>query len=232
MGKFRSDDVVGYTAKKKYKKRYNRKKPVSRSEVRAIAKAVVEAKPERKNYDYVDLSQIIYPYNTNPWVLDLTEVTQGSTDTTRVGNEITFEYLGIRALLRYNPSASVESFNARVLVFQWYPDTAVDTPTNVSILASTNYIQGYFNRENSGQYKVLFDQRMVMQNDSASPNAEHLIDIAIPKSTKGLRKTLHFNDANTTGTNHIFMTVLCDTADGVDGPLMDHTYSRFIFTDM
>ena len=229
MAKWQTDDVRGHQAKKKYKKK-SKKKNLTRKDVYEIAHSVVDAKPERKNFDYVNPGLIVPP-GTNGLIFDLTDLTNGTTDITRIGNEITLEYLGLRFFYRQLSTSSMIICNARVLVFQWYPDTAVDSPAISSILASTNYINGFFNRENSGQYKVLYDQRMLLQNEPTSDNFSHLIDISLSSDIKGLRKTIHYNDSATTGTNHIFCMIVNDTTDATYRPLTDHIYSRLIYTD-
>lgn len=237
MPKFQTDDARGYTVPKK---RYRKKKggKITRSEVKAIAKQVVAAAPEKKNWDVLDSTEAISPTG-NGWLVHLTNVPSaatgatGPTDNTRVGNEITISYLGIRGMyIAFQNPEYGHVYNARVLVFQWYGDTSVDAPSIEKILATPNYINGFYRRESAGKYKILYDQRMIMSSHGASDANAHLIDISISGSTKGLRKTIHFNDYAPTGTNHIYLMVLNDTPDAPNPPYFDNLYSRLLFTDM
>lgn len=216
------------------KRRYNPRKGLSvkqQKAVRAIVDKKFETKPEKKRFDYVDASETISPFGSG-YVQDITEISQGTSVDSRVGAQIKLSHIGIRFLLHAKAAQSLDAFMARVLVVQWRPDTASEPLGLVDLLASTNYIAGFFQAQDAGQFKVLYDERFQMSGSTDTGDYSRVMDISIKGDTKGLQPVRYNTGANT-GENHIYLIVLNDDNNvSVAYPVMRNLFSRIRYTDM
>lgn len=140
-------------------------------------------------------------------VADMTNIPQGTTDSTRIGDKITLR----GSILRLKISVS-DAFNfIRVILFQWYPNTLLSVPTVGTILFDTTtadraitspYVHDYQN-----QFKVISDKvyRGVLDDSN-------MIAFRVMKPyMKYVKKTINFSAASVNGSNKLYMMAISDS---------------------
>jgi hypothetical protein len=197
-------------SKKKYKHR--KKGPIlHKNEAKAMIDRAVNKRPERKYFDTTSSIITVQPFATTI-PIQLNSITLGNTVNTRVGNKVTPVNLAIRCLYGVNFSAAGDPpVNARVIVFQWHPDTQSADPDMADIIGNTNAINGFFNTNTAGQFSVLFDERFCLENptyQSSGGNSVRLFDISIPRDK--LRQ-MEFNGSGTSGRETLWLMFLHDS---------------------
>lgn len=167
--------------------------------VQAIAKKAVEAAPEMKVYDDVSNNQTIVNASV---ITDVSTIGQGTADGSRVGDDVLAKYFAMRYRVVANTSGTNEDQSYRIILFQWFPNSADVAPVVADILETPTQTQSFYFRNRSNQFKVLYDnQGLVARNVGSSDHMMHF-DVTIPG--KALRK-IQYNDSNLTGSNHLYL---------------------------
>lgn len=139
------------------------------------------------------------------------QVAQGTTDTTRIGDMITLNSLTMRAYF-----AAGDAINLlRLIIFQWYPlsDTATSPPVATDLLddfsLSIPYIIAPFKTDYLGtRFTVLYDQ--TFPSVVGASNEYVVKDINVP--LKYAHKKIQYSAATTEATNHLWYMCVSDSA--------------------
>lgn len=187
----------------KAKSNSKKSKPFSRKEVRAI-KEIVEDMPELK-YHSTDAYSSGIPVSSTAIDVDLSAVP----DADREGDRIEPSSINISGRVLRDASVSVGSADhVRVILVQWYPDTADDDCTFADILEGYNqtfaHMQVYVrDKTKRAKFNVLFD-RVIHVSERTSGTGMLSYDKKYHIQRK-LKKPIYFNPGATTGKNHIFL---------------------------
>lgn len=157
-------------------------------------------------------------------MVDLTQVTQGTTDTSRIGDKIHIHSIEIRhrTYLKMNAPPTSDGQNqciVRMILFQWKDDSV---PTETDILEPIGgniYTISPYNHDRKVKRKVLFDRTFVISAQiSATAGHEYAVrDQVMIKKYISLKKlpgegiTVNYQAASTNGVNKIYMIYFTDT---------------------
>jgi hypothetical protein len=210
-------------------KRRRRKPALSRkqrSDVLSIVDSKLAQESEKK---YFDAEATDHALNAGV-ITDLTPVSQGDGVGARDGDEINPLFFQVRAALMaptvYNSgSSSSQGILYRVLLIQWHPNTAADTPSMADLLENSTNAFSFLNRDYTKQYRVLYENRGVLVNSAGNDDSVQHLDFTIP--AKQMRK-ITFNDSATTGEDHLYL--VCMSSEVTTGPRLIYT-SRLGFMD-
>jgi len=197
-----------------------------RAEVMALAKKVDQRDQEKY---YADGSGTVHVLNAGQ-ITDLTGIAQGDGVSGRNGDEVDPLFFQMRASLQapavYNGGVSASAgILYRVLIIQWHPNTASDTPSMADIFEGVTNAMSFLNRDYTKQYRVLYENRGTLVNSAGNDDSAQHLDITIPG--KQMRK-LTFNDSATTGEDHLYL--ITTSSEVTVGPRLVHTY-RFGYSD-
>lgn len=197
--------------------------PLNATQKRQVIRAI-KSKEELKFFDTV-LSNASINLAGRTDVLTL--IPQGVTDITRVGDYATLEDLELRFFFGTGDSTN----ELRIVLWQYFENTILQTPGSVVILedgaagvANTPEVNSQYQLPRKpNSYKILKDWTIDL-SDQARPNGHFVY-----KHKFDVRKKINFNQAVTTGYNHVCLTILSDSA-AAPNPSVTYT-SRIRFTD-
>jgi len=135
-------------------------------------------------------------------VFGLTEVTQGDTDQTRDGDQLTLTSLQLRWQAIIGDTANY----VRVIVFQWLANSV---PTINSVLLSLplgGEVLSPYNHDTRYVFRVLYDKTVLLTN-VGKPSSE-VYDVRLIKFP---RNRVQYEAGGTTGTNKIYCITLSDS---------------------
>jgi len=199
------------TRRKKYVKRgLNR---TEKSQVSKIAKNVVSRKIETK---YID-STYNSGFDTTGTIQILSNIiTQGVTDSDRVGDKCEMKSLAMRGYASYGDTVNI----MRVILFQWKPSSTT-APVITDILQTVHRFSHY-NHDKKALYRVLYDTTFNLNDTNRRQQL-------IKRTLKLKLKTLKFENAGVNGMNHIYLLGISDSG-GVPNPAVQLDF-RLTFKD-
>lgn len=199
---------------------------VTKAQVKQMIVSRIDREAEDKYFDTVGGGGAAVTYNgTTPF--SITDIAQGASDTSRVGDALVAKRLRWRSLATYNLSATQSaSINIlRLVVFVWKPFFADVAPTVAKVMTytGTQYAaQSYLTHDGIDQIKVLFDQVVVMDSFHR-PTHFFQFDIA-------LNHIIQYKAASTTNqSSGIYAFYISDVASG--GPVVPSTATRLDYQD-
>lgn len=155
----------------------------------------------------------------------LTAPIQGTGDSQRVGDRITLKKMTFREAMVYGDGTN----HLRLIIFQWYQNSAVAAPLLTDILQTTgNPICSSINDTNMDgkKFKVLHDKVYNLTQNGANGASFSQIKLY---GRRIARKAIQFNPGATSGFNHIYMYAISDSA-AVPNPSVTH-FSRCEYID-
>lgn len=205
-------------AKPKYKRRTYRKRagpPVYRA-----IRQVLSKRAEKKHFSITSTQ--------NPdWsgtILDLSNISQGSTDLTRDGDSATIRTLHIKGHLGNNDTYNI----VRLIVFQWTSNSNVDAPTVGKLLDSTLLGTVYathapYNHDRRSQFRVLWDKTFTAYADKP-------VVLFDTKYLRAVTPRIQYIAAGTEGFNKLYMCMISDSSAVSHPPVV--LSSKLNFADM
>lgn len=183
-----------YRRKRYARKNYARKRKPSKAFTRKVLK-VVRKVQEKKYWPFLNSTTISLVGS----LLDVSGVTQGDTDVTRDGDQLTVKSM----IINFSNTVADGSNYLRFIAFQWYPAT---TPTSADvILDTTQPIISPYAHDTRYQYRILQDKLCYVDTDD--PNR-----LCMMKVTRGFKtRTIQYIGGGTTGTNKIYVFVFSDS---------------------
>jgi len=138
----------------------------------------------------------------------VTGIVQGTAEDERIGDTIRVSALKMKGYIALGDTQN----RFRLIVLQWHPDSAFETPSVSKILTtSTTYALGpnslpnYFQRQ---KYKILYDKSVVLSADR--PEAPFTCNVY-----KKRMRPVQFNVGATTGKNHLYYLIISDSSAAV-----------------
>jgi len=188
---------------RKFTKRYTRKKYGSKRSSKLATKKYVKSQLSKE----IELKWSHFERNDSVSdigiLVDYTQLTQGVDINQRIGNKI--QPKSFKVDIAFVPGDATNRI--RMIAFQWHPNDATDTPSiSELILHSTvGYItQGPLYPVYRSQYTLLKDKMITF-----SANTPTLIH---KRFTLKPKKMCTYNYGTTTGTNHIYIAFVSDSA--------------------
>lgn len=240
------------------KKYYRKKKKMAKvsKNVKKYVKKAIKAFPEVKfSMGYID-SVVVRDANSTPFYFCLTNIAQGSSVVTRVGDSYNLMDFELRLMIGIDPTSTTSNKENwfRMLVFQWHTEvdgTDANLLTNLPITGNVLEIganssgalatpDSLYDIQSKSQknYTILHDKLFHLQNNIVNAtngpyynnNMFHKIVIKKHKLSKAHKK-LQFNNASTNvAANHIFLVILTYTDSATTAPIAWGTY-RVTYTD-
>jgi len=144
----------------------------------------------------------------------MSEVTQGVTDSMRIGDVINPKSLNFR----FNMVVGDATNFVRAIFYQWHPDNIGLVPGTANILLYNNTtvkrLTSPYTVDQRKNFTVYWDH--VFKMDATNPI------FSINKTFRKLRK-IHFNAGGVTGSNHLYLVMYSDSAAAPD-PIVDLTF--------
>lgn len=206
--------------RKRYSRRY-KKKPMKWVASKRYVRTQLAKENEMKYFDTNDA----FAVSDVSTIRQLSNIAQGTTDTSRVGDEVAMKFLRFK----YTVKTEGDRYNLlRVIVFQWYTHSTYRVPTIAEILQSTanSYaIHSPYIHDYRHSFGVLYDKvhRMVYDAD----NEAMIVNKKVP--LKYAKKNIHFEAGTTDGANKLYLLVVSDSA-AVNHPSILY-YTRLWYTD-
>lgn len=201
--------------KKFYKKYKKSKKLATKDYVKRQILKDVETK-------YIDSYGDVNP-GTAGALVPFTDVSQGVTDVTRIGDKLTIRRLN----LYYNLIGADTTNIFRVILFQWYVNTNIKVPAISDILqqpANKPWLSTYVN-DYQDQFHVFYDKKHAMSVSGGNNS----IYVKAKLKLKYLKKTVQYLVGGIEGSNKCYMIVLSDSTT-VSHPQINY-YCRFQYDD-
>lgn len=211
---------------------------LSKKEKREV-KMIISKSLEVKAYT---LDTPVTAITSTPGFYDITGgIGVGNNYNQRVGGNIKLKSLKITYDMDAVSGALADNFNhLRVIVFRWYPDSITPpsqgaASTAIWDLASgASYVIAQFDWENRDKYHIIYDSMHTLAPIWAFTNAGALTANQSKQATFATRKPLKFSgkklgrlsvnytEGLTTGTGHVFVGVVSDSAN------LPHPECRFV----
>lgn len=190
-------------------------------------KKLIHKESETKFYDYVPFAGT--GIGNGGTFAVLTNPAQGNTDQTRVGDKLTMR--GMRISWTAVPG---DDYNVmRMIVFQWYPNTALTVPATNLIIENPTYptISAIRHDYNGNTFKVLKDFKFTMVLPAASPvgttSSVRTGTFKVP--FKWVKKSVEYTSGTTNAAHNIYVFVVTDSAAPPNPSIT--LYSRLWFDD-
>jgi len=109
-----------------------------------------------------------------PLLFALSDVPQGNTDITRIGDKLTPTSLEVNYLLQVSQGATTNVGSIRVTVFRWHPYYDTETPALGNIFSATGDVAAYqspINHDDRNQFNILYD-KIINLNSKAKPQRQ------------------------------------------------------------
>lgn len=200
--------------------------------VRVVGSPTTQTAPPRvpapvmyKEPKYVDTSNIATAASSTLTVISVSATTNGTTDITRIGDQIELHSLELK--LSATVSSSDGSNLVRILVFQWLADDTTDPPTAAKVLQSSagQPYNSPFNHDNSAKLVVLYDK--LLATSTYYPVKHDSVLISLGQSP--VRRVVKYSAGASTGNNNIYIA-FCSDSGPAPHPTVD-SYARINFYD-
>lgn len=156
---------------------------------------------------------------------NLSDITQGASDITRIGDTALPKTLQIRHII---VGADVPANVMRMIIFRWMMNTASDVPGVDEILevgSSGQYTLAAYSFHNRDRFNVLLDKTWVTNpNAAAENNVQHHTEFM-----KMAKKPIKYQAGTVDGQFKILMLIISDSS-AITHPTIQFT-SRLTYTD-
>jgi hypothetical protein len=187
--------------------------------VKSLVKNLKSPSSTGKYFDTV-VSASPVDYSGSVWAL--TQVTAGTTDTTRIGDKIIPKKLQIRI----NCLQGDVTNDIRIIIFRWKVHTTFASPSiSGTILQNVSTVdapRSAYYHDFEPAFDVLYDKRFTL--NTYDPVKDLDLEFKLPES-----KPIQMVAAGTNGINHLYMGIVSDSGAVVHPTL--YYYSRVDFVD-
>lgn len=154
---------------------------------------------------------------------NLSAVTQGDTDTTRDGDQITLRSLEFNwsAEISYVAASPDPSNKVRCVIFQWFPNSVpVVADVFLTTFATTAWTMTPYNHDKRFMFRILYDKVIQLNltytwngaSMIATPSDNTYSNIHRVRISKFPHRKVQMEGTTTVGTNHIYVTFLSDSS--------------------
>lgn len=179
--------------------KYTKKKAVTVKDVKRIVKEYEKSVSENK---YSDITSTLASLDYNGQSVDVSSVAQGTTDSTRIGDQLKPTSLRLAYWLNGESFSSI----VRVIVFRWLPDTGLGVPSVANILQHYGSALGVlspFIHDTRSQFNILYDKVHKVSNSGGS-------ELVHVDATIKTAKLIQYNAAGVTGLGRIYAIFITD----------------------
>uniref|UniRef100_UPI0040476B1C hypothetical protein n=1 Tax=Yoonia sp. TaxID=2212373 RepID=UPI0040476B1C len=202
--------------RKKVYKKNNSGTALSRKERKQVVKITKQVFNRQVETHHLDTS-LITSYDTTGGMALITDaITQGVSDTQRVGDKLQLMRIAIRGLMAVGDATNI----IRLIVFQW-KSTSFTPPTLLDVLQTASVTS-------HRSFDIKSNIAVISDNTYYLNDAERRV-LLINKSYKPKIKTIKFEGAGINATNHIYVLGLSDSG-GVPNPVVNLNF-RITFKD-
>lgn len=172
----------------------------------------------------------------------LSSITQGNTNATRVGDELSSKALNISYSIAVGAPGLVavaDEYNTvRVIIFKWIEDNGLAAPTPAIVLdgSPNTWTLSQYNFDNMHDFKILYDKSHVVYNtpiwNGAAVTWQHGVGAIYATPTPihiKLSGKILFDADTVYGKNHVYYLVVSDSA-FTPNPTIELS-GRFLFED-
>lgn len=174
---------------------------------------------EEKKFKYLDSSSNVLSYDS-PYLLQLNNIAPGTSDNTRIGDEIFMHKLKIKGIVQQAANANVVS---RIIVFQWFSNSTPTLDDVISDTADSQAVHRDYNDDNGHRMKILYDKRMfcVSPNGTGGNKFAHMFSMNIPR--KRFRSHVNYIAGSSTATTNVIYILGFSnvTAASLNGPTLN-----------
>jgi len=196
---------------------------------------------EQKYHDKI-FNKLSADWSASGSVLNLTDVSQGTTDTTRVGDKIMLNSIELRWLQYIDPAlfpTAVDQFY-RVIIFKWYDDTTPGAGDILSqVLPPPVGLISPYDHDRKVKRKVLYEKTYsciwnwpLYQTHRTDQYRKVFINL---KSRSSRIKEVHYQAGGTIAVGHIYVLILSNIPlpfGAANAPLEWNMVSRINYTDV
>lgn len=172
------------------------------TQTRKYVKAQIKRNKEKK-FVYLNTSGNILSYD-NAYLAQLNNISTGTSDNTRVGDELKLDTLSIKGDVSTVGTANTIS---RVIAFQWYSNSTPTITDVLQALGAANDVNTAYNDDNLNRMKILYDKRHSCIGGGASTGdkQKHLFNIKIKGKKWGRKKCNYISGSATATTNGLYL---------------------------
>jgi len=195
--------------------------PVTRQEVQRLIQRNTELKYQNSITANTGLS-------TTATMYQITNIAQGTTDVTRVGDRLKLVKSYMRGVVYCGDVSNI----VRFIIFQWFPNS---TPVAVDILlpgSSGAYDwTSQYNHDLRQEFKVLYDKTWTLVGNGSAATAPYTsaYQACFQATLKPRHTELQYSGGGTTGTNQIWWMALSDSS-APTHPTIEFTF-KTMYTD-
>ena len=215
-GSFRNRTVRGFRGGNSLYKPYRR----GGASVQRIVKRELNRRVEWKHFVISDNARSITNTAT---IFSLTDVPQGSTDITRIGDKLNATTLDFRWSIQSAASGNTVQ-RCRLLVFQWNNDTD-PTQTDIILVVAGLETKAPYNTDRSAMYKIMYDKTVTVGEPATG---WQLSTGLFRRKIKIPNKNVTYQAGSTTGQNKIWFLAISESSS--NSPVLD-LVSRLNFSD-
>lgn len=159
---------------------------IKRTSIRRIARSRAPRVARQPPTETKNLVAALAPnVNTGGNLLLCNAIAKGTTDTTRVGNEVIVKSIRVRGFASVTPGTGVDQLHRYLVVWDVAPSGA--SPAILDILNAVN-VYSFINEDNAWRFRILFDETVAL-NSTAESGSIHELD-----RTLKVNRKIHFND--------------------------------------
>ena len=208
---------VGGVGNKHVRSRSGKLRPRKNATVKKVVARELNKRVETNKLNYALASTA----DTTPVVVQLFPQSQGDNEGERSGSNIYLKSVSIRI----NAICADSTNFVRFIVFQWFPDDTVDSPTSSTILENIGSLVSTYSYIDRQKWDILWDKTFSLTlSGNACATAEKMI-------TNLRERKAFFNPTSaTTGKNQIFLLYYSDSAAVVHPSV--NAYALLRYTDM
>lgn len=191
--------------KKTYRRKNYRKTYRKKNNTLATKKYVKKQISKDIETKYFDIQRPSDDIDYSGRIDRLTGVSQGTTDSTRIGDKLTMRSLRIS----YEATVADSTNMVRFIIVQWFPNSTLLAPTSSYVLSTIGsalapqspYIHDYKN-----QFNVLYDKVHILSTDYPRIVRKFWLKM------KWAKKVINFSAGTSEGSNHLYMIRISDSS--------------------
>lgn len=193
-----------FTSGRKRKRVFSQKK---RKRVSQIAKRVLQRNAEWK----ASHTGITGSATTSGSLNSVCEISQGDTDSTRDGDQLTMGTISYYLRLVQSSGVGADTYNnIRVIIFQWYPQS-VPAVTDIVNTTSGLGTMFHYNTDKAKSFKIIKDKNYLLQTKN-SDGVPAVVQFGRRHKVRIGRKKIQFVSGGTTGSNKVYFLFLSDSS--------------------
>lgn len=184
-------------------------------QVRKIVQKEINKKAEHKFH----ITSVQSTVDDVGYFYDLSDIAQGTTDSTRVGDSIS----PVSLQIKYDLGAVDAQNRVRVMLVRWL-DTSPITINDILLAGSSTYrVYSSYTKDNRQKFNVLYDKTHMLQRDTSE-------EYQYKSWSKKMAGKIRYTAGTSLGADHIYLFLLSDSG-AISHPVVNF-YSRLNYIDL